>query len=237
MAVDETQMIPKDICCGLLFVCYLFTLCWSLKQQHKHFGKSRFLEMCYYVITFYLGSNPHAARLVYVLVFVLDLNIVVVALAEFLPNVLIFCICSMVTYFWVTIIWSLDESSKVYQTAISRAYAIVNLVTIAVYAGVQIGLFASLRHFMATEFIMITSSCLYILCSIEVWYVARKLNHTYLMSNLNTKHMQTVSVYSKWFVVLVCLARSATGFVMVGCIHSFVRIQELFKISRMPLYR
>mmetsp|Transcript_9818 Transcript_9818/g.19349 ORF Transcript_9818/g.19349 Transcript_9818/m.19349 type:complete len:129 (-) Transcript_9818:129-515(-) len=83
---------------------------------------------------------------------------------------------------------------------------------------------------------MITSSCLYILCSIEVWYVARKLNHTYLMSNLNTKHMQTVSVYSKWFVVLVCLARSATGFVMVGCIHSFVRIQELFKISRMPLY-
>lgn len=71
-----------------------------MKHQVKYFGKSRFLEMSYYLCSFYLLGKLYLARVVYCVLYSLDFEVVVVVISELVPNVLLFCVCSMVTYLW-----------------------------------------------------------------------------------------------------------------------------------------
>jgi hypothetical protein len=52
----SAEFIIKVVLTSVFVLCYLATLYWSIRQQVKHFNSNRFLEMTYYLISFYLLS-------------------------------------------------------------------------------------------------------------------------------------------------------------------------------------
>jgi hypothetical protein len=113
-------------------------MAWSVRQQCKHFGSNRLLEMTYYVTTFYLSSMDSTARLGQGVVYILDISTNWCAITLLLPDALLFSICSMLTYYWynlsrVTVIWTFDDSSRTHQQGVAWAYLVTNFVVIVGY--------------------------------------------------------------------------------------------------------
>jgi hypothetical protein len=94
------QEVIKLTLCALLGLSYALALVYSVRLQIKHFGLNRFLEMSYYLVSFYFLSKVSSAKLIYCVVFSLDVSTSAVVIAQLLPSVFLFGVCSTVTYLW-----------------------------------------------------------------------------------------------------------------------------------------
>lgn len=71
-----------------------------MRRQVKHFNRNRFLEIAYYIISFYFSSKRSLVRIVYCILLALRFDLIFVIALELIPNTLVFTICSVMTYLW-----------------------------------------------------------------------------------------------------------------------------------------
>lgn len=131
-------LVTLETLCCFLALTYLFSLLISIKGQIRHFNRNRFLEMTYYLISFFLAGDVYTARVIFCVIYASTDNVRAIIIAEFAPDVLTITICSMLTYFWYTVIWSLEETTPSVKLKISIAYAVINLALIALHCTVQV---------------------------------------------------------------------------------------------------
>lgn len=96
--MDETLL--KQVLCIALGVLYCIATSLSVKLQCKMFNVNRFLEMSYFLITFFFACKTHSARAMYCLSLVVLQNCFVIIFLKFNPDVFEVTIGAMLCYLW-----------------------------------------------------------------------------------------------------------------------------------------
>mmetsp|Transcript_28911 Transcript_28911/g.51594 ORF Transcript_28911/g.51594 Transcript_28911/m.51594 type:complete len:97 (+) Transcript_28911:60-350(+) len=96
--MDDTQI--KQTLCMFLACMYTASLSVALRLQCKVFGQDRYLEMSYYLISFFFACKAYSARVMFCFCLAFaDIPDLVIFL-RFNPDFFEVTIASMLTYLW-----------------------------------------------------------------------------------------------------------------------------------------
>jgi hypothetical protein len=96
--MSDTEV--KQTLCMVLVLIYLCSLGVSIKRQKDFFNSNRFLEMSYFMISYYFCSMAQSGRLFFGLCFAFSDCLYLVIVARFFPDPILVTICSMLAYLW-----------------------------------------------------------------------------------------------------------------------------------------
>lgn len=86
--------------CMVLAALYMSALALSVRLQCKLFNLNRFLEMSYYLISYFFACTPYLARMLFCISLAYISNTYLIVFLRFNPDVFEVTIGSMVAYLW-----------------------------------------------------------------------------------------------------------------------------------------
>jgi hypothetical protein len=96
--MDDTE-VKQVLCMGLAGL-YLVSFMYSVKLQVRNFNSNRFLELSYYLISFYFGSTSQPVQLIFLISFAFTEVVYLILVLRFVPDLHMFTISSMLAYLW-----------------------------------------------------------------------------------------------------------------------------------------
>mmetsp|Transcript_1861 Transcript_1861/g.3985 ORF Transcript_1861/g.3985 Transcript_1861/m.3985 type:complete len:282 (-) Transcript_1861:1306-2151(-) len=204
------DLILLEVFCGALCLVYIVSMYFSIKNQVKHFNQNRFLEMAYYVISFFI-----LARIVFCIIYATTDNLTSIIVSEFAPDVFCVTICSMLTYFWHTVIWNLRDVDYKVKLRTSKIYAVMNLVLIAVHYIVQAIVFVVMSYKNAILVCLVLASCQNIINIVHLPYRCYMFLRSIDDIRINTRELKRQSLLTAFIIVISCFYR------LIFCLTSF----------------
>eukprot|EP00359_Climacostomum_virens_P009712 CAMPEP_0204917102 /NCGR_PEP_ID=MMETSP1397-20131031/14782_1 /ASSEMBLY_ACC=CAM_ASM_000891 /TAXON_ID=49980 /ORGANISM="Climacostomum Climacostomum virens, Strain Stock W-24" /LENGTH=253 /DNA_ID=CAMNT_0052089857 /DNA_START=145 /DNA_END=906 /DNA_ORIENTATION=- len=205
-------------------------------MQVKHFNQSRFLEMEYYIISFYF-----LIRIIYSIVLGVGADIRITLALELVPNTLVFTICSVMTYLWVTIIWEFEPSWEDRKLLIARMYAGVNLTMIGAFLIALVASYILVGLIEATLLFLFLSMAVYLTIALFVFLIGRKLFQVLRHLTVNSSAIAKNTKSAIIIVCIGCMVRATTSLglaiilIMSGEPEAFIGASEL-KFSMTALH-
>jgi hypothetical protein len=98
LSMDDIEV--KQVLCMVLAFLNLASFLYCVRLQVQHFNSNRFLELSYYLISFYFASTSHTVRLIFVICFAFTDVVYLILILRFAPVIHSFMINSMLAYLW-----------------------------------------------------------------------------------------------------------------------------------------
>jgi hypothetical protein len=96
--MDDIEV--KQLSSMVLAPLYLVSFMCSVKHQVQHFNSNRYLELSYYLISFYFASTSHTVRVMFGISLAFTDVVYLILILRFAPDVHFFMINSMLAYLW-----------------------------------------------------------------------------------------------------------------------------------------
>lgn len=96
--MDETAQLQCLVM--LLGGIYTLAMCYSIRLQYKTFNECRYLEMSYYLTSFFFACTSYSARAIFCCFYAFSSNTHISSILRFVPDAFIFPIASMLAYLW-----------------------------------------------------------------------------------------------------------------------------------------
>mmetsp|Transcript_28912 Transcript_28912/g.51598 ORF Transcript_28912/g.51598 Transcript_28912/m.51598 type:complete len:292 (+) Transcript_28912:60-935(+) len=199
--MDDTQI--KQTLCMFLACMYTASLSVALRLQCKVFGQDRYLEMSYYLISFFFASR---VMFCFCLAFA-DIPDLVIFL-RFNPDFFEVTIASMLTYLWQRVIWNIDDSSHAAKLKVSIGYVVFNLAFIAGILGSHIYFLFALPETEAMAFSYSSNAVTYMSVAIIIPVLYTKFAQKLSKVGAIAKDVKEKSLLTTILVSGTCFFRS-----------------------------